>query len=755
MNDFIPDRLNVLDLLKINMFYIPSYQRPYTWLKEVEELLKDIYDAFMNKSNQLFLGSIYVKGIDGKNANINEYEVIDGQQRIITLALFFAVAYSHLQTNKYDIDNDIVKSIKKIVWKEKHNSNQRDLRVVSSKSIEGNILEDIFNLVYDNPLELDFWINKYKNENLNPVEKNVIEVLELIKKFFVENFADETKFCEVLKFVLHNVIVIFIIVKISRKEIFNIFDAINSKGKKLEEIDLIKSYIFSKIEEENYNAYLKKWGELISETNDKLYDYITIYLRALMRAFKNSLKCDNFKKLLNRDEIINYFQSDEETERIKKLIDDLLLKVKYFKALSNIEAFKKITNKKEHILQFNIFNKLEYIQTKPLIFRALIDYDYSHKTDFDNKNFYNVFQALNSYMFIYQTLNKRDSKASGSFIAELMETNYKSDFIDGNDIRNEVKRRLKGEAFKTKENFDTPFKEIVGYGSSKNTNLGFVILAVIHSFTENDYFSMDNVNSFYESKDNLSIDHILPQTPDINSKYFYYMDKSLIGKDILRLKEGADFPDELVVQEMNYDEFKKIILHKIGNLKFSYKDANSSRGNAEIMNNNENYFIYYKDILKRADDMLEKIKKSDVFYIPLDSNIEDITTKEKDYLTLSFNDPNITNLITGKKPVQVRIFGKPIDVVSNVEMTKAVLGFLYKNKPQKLVNISEGKEGCGTVKTPWITSSPSKLRRKQRIEKSNLYFNANQSAEDFIKMLKKIIVDIYDMNLEDFVVIVK
>ena len=67
----------VLEVFK-NNFFIPSYQRGYRWTKnEVERLLDDIY---ANKDKNYCLQPIVVKKIKD-----NQFELIDGQQRITTL----------------------------------------------------------------------------------------------------------------------------------------------------------------------------------------------------------------------------------------------------------------------------------------------------------------------------------------------------------------------------------------------------------------------------------------------------------------------------------------------------------------------------------------------------------------------------------------------------------------------------------------------------------------------------------------------
>lgn len=71
-------------------YYIPSYQRPYSWRKEETSVLfDDLYNFYQTEDSDenYFLGSIVlIKEEDKAKA-----QVIDGQQRLTTLTILFAV----------------------------------------------------------------------------------------------------------------------------------------------------------------------------------------------------------------------------------------------------------------------------------------------------------------------------------------------------------------------------------------------------------------------------------------------------------------------------------------------------------------------------------------------------------------------------------------------------------------------------------------------------------------------------------------
>lgn len=68
-------------------FVIPSFQRAYTWQTEnIAQLVTDLQDACHDPDTPYFLGSLILVH-DGQT----KYQVIDGQQRLISLSIIISV----------------------------------------------------------------------------------------------------------------------------------------------------------------------------------------------------------------------------------------------------------------------------------------------------------------------------------------------------------------------------------------------------------------------------------------------------------------------------------------------------------------------------------------------------------------------------------------------------------------------------------------------------------------------------------------
>lgn len=103
-----PAQLTINQLFsgKNEQFYIPAYQRRYAWMdKQLLELFEDI--NLLGKRDSHFLGTILF--LTGSHvADINRLELVDGQQRIISLSLLLKAIRDKFEELKIkDFENEI------------------------------------------------------------------------------------------------------------------------------------------------------------------------------------------------------------------------------------------------------------------------------------------------------------------------------------------------------------------------------------------------------------------------------------------------------------------------------------------------------------------------------------------------------------------------------------------------------------------------------------------------------------------------
>ncbi len=224
--------VNVGALLASNLA-IPSYQRPYKWsTSSASNLFNDIYAEYKSSEKEYRLGTVIL------HKSHDKYYIVDGQQRLTTLAIILYALGAKTDITLLNQEYDLL----------------------SEPAIYSNsqIIQALVG---------DFAVDKEK-----------------FKKYILEK-------CEVVK-----------IVTDSEQEAFQFFDSQNSRGKSLLPHDLLKSYHLREMKSENgaYKIELiNSWENRKQEEIEQLFE---MYLFPLSQWFKgksglyySSSKIEEFK----------------------------------------------------------------------------------------------------------------------------------------------------------------------------------------------------------------------------------------------------------------------------------------------------------------------------------------------------------------------------------------------------------------------------------------------------------------------------
>ena len=600
-----PHMWEIDKLFENKVYNVPVYQRPYSWNSEnVETLINDIFDAYnaQDKNEGYYTGNLL---LHDKNEKINGiatvYEVIDGQQRITTISLLLLALYSIVRIRGGQ-DDDVYRDLKKYLWK-KINTRQpeKEYKVVNLNSIEKKCFDDLFNYAFDHPDKIYLFAKNY--ETKSPSEKyvmeNFIKIHDIItNEQILNNNADDI--LDYAKYVMENVRFIAIECRCNVSKVFSMFESINSKGKKLDDIDLIKTYIFSKLDEDSYDEYLNKWGELIIKTNNNLYDYFYTYIRAFITFYRQNIKIVNFKAMSELS-LKNYFEKDNLCDTYKAFIDDMVDKVDFYTMLFSCEKANKLINSKRFRFYYKVFNG-NYIHPKPLFMRTFVEYK---EGKISKEDAVDIFEHIVKFMIKFTNIADLESKNVITLFANIMNYTYENKTIDKDYIFAQIvnETMLKGIDDKA---ITIGLSQMDAY--EKNKKISTALLALYEAITigENGKVSISYdkayiiVDKFSEA---FSLDHLLVQTPNVNDiNYKYYCAKNN-DSEILQLKDGHDFPDN-IKSGMPYDTFKHLVLNKIANLRIYYQDKNSGRQNTAIDLKEYGEFHSYNDIENREKEII-------------------------------------------------------------------------------------------------------------------------------------------------------
>lgn len=216
--------VSVSKLLNSGSFTIPEYQREYDWEDEqINELKEDIFDIGNDES--YFIGHMVFEG----KKNGNSFIVIDGQQRLTTIIIMLCCLRDlFYELNADDLGDGI-------------NDNYIFYRDVEYKK-HARLINDmpypvLQARVINTPSERDNSVQPHKNG-----EKKIISAYENIYSSFKDRSIEELK-------QLRDKILNLETVSVVAEGVSNactIFMTLNSTGKDLTPLDLVKSLIFSK-----------------------------------------------------------------------------------------------------------------------------------------------------------------------------------------------------------------------------------------------------------------------------------------------------------------------------------------------------------------------------------------------------------------------------------------------------------------------------------------------------------------------------
>lgn len=337
--------INLYDIfIGSSHFEIPIYQRNYMWNgKDCLKFMDDIYENYkLNKDiSSTETIDYYVGNIIIFNPEIDHMVVVDGQQRLTTSLLIYAALRNFAISIDEGNRNWCAQYIDPLLYCSGLNNS------VTSKM--NNIKnEDFLNEILSDSRILE------KN---NIYYKNYLAILEYISKKYIENKNIIKDIFDSMKTTL--------LVRVTIKQYDNpnkLFEIINTSGKKLSAVDLIKNYIFF------YSTkYPKKIRELLNlydqieknlDNNDKNFISFYRYLIPILSG-KHKFKLQNensleiyydFKKLFDSNCVFESFDR-KNYDDVCRIVKTILEHAKIWNFIKNYKSEKSINQ-----YYYNVFN---------------------------------------------------------------------------------------------------------------------------------------------------------------------------------------------------------------------------------------------------------------------------------------------------------------------------------------------------------------------------------------------------------------
>jgi uncharacterized protein with ParB-like and HNH nuclease domain len=206
-------------------FSIPAYQRPYSWQPKN---ISTFWDNIITSPLHYYIGTLVViPTLD----NIG-LEIIDGQQRITTLMLFYIALRDFLTKDKrFSLTQDKIKGAEKYLWDSEDFGPSRESRLKFHKKNLSSIFDTLLN-----GEELP------NEENIDDNQRKFVKNYNLLKKHIKDYFKDasdpEAVFTELTSRISD--LEFIVIICNSDSDAFQLFEGLNSTGLDLTVVDLLK-----------------------------------------------------------------------------------------------------------------------------------------------------------------------------------------------------------------------------------------------------------------------------------------------------------------------------------------------------------------------------------------------------------------------------------------------------------------------------------------------------------------------------------
>lgn len=249
-------------------YVVPYYQRAYVWgEKQWKRFLEDMEYISATKK-QHFFGSMILKQRSTPTGSYDERTIIDGQQRLTTITIFFKVL--SLKLGKPKVFDNLF-----FLKDDEDDDSNRQLAIVHN-----HIDRKMFN-----------HITSLKSLDEIKGEDNISKLYQ----YFVENI-DESKF-ENPALIKQNMLLVVIDLEAGEDE-QQIFDTINSLGVKLTTSELLKNHLFNESNEAQYEKY---WKPIFESNEDRKKYWDMLITTGTMKRNLIDVFLNSFLQIIIRD----------------------------------------------------------------------------------------------------------------------------------------------------------------------------------------------------------------------------------------------------------------------------------------------------------------------------------------------------------------------------------------------------------------------------------------------------------------------
>lgn len=525
-----------LSIFLDNLFFIPRYQRDYTWdTGEFTDLINDIESTFHNNTQRShFFGQIVLKeeyprtledlnvlpqtyrnhisriGLEAFQQDVQRnkiYQIIDGQQRITTVFIFLKALLTHFNNVLSSAHVDL--------------TTQEGLDLVTTIVTEKNEIIQLIGGQINRTTHIRHLCVGKNNDDW--FEENILRrdepprfatrgpiprAYKLYSKaywFFFEHLRrkidaieNSSEKIEILKKYKDAVLVNFNVLFLSTSSLqaaFTMFETLNARGVNLAAADLIKNHILSLLPENQIDYASDIWDCM---TNEELRN---IEPTKYLRAFYNAKREGN--EVVREKELYGVISSN--LNNADSCLDFLSNIVQYSRVFHDVVLPKEIPlffngeNPIERKTDERIRKSLQYLQLLGVSSFSPIVLSLCMK-DYPKESIKRILYMIEIYVFRNLTVGNQNPNETEKLFIKVAREIFRSDVLDKTETENYICNEIK-EKLITEDIFKTQLKR--GFDESKNCIRYF--FARLHE-------AKNPNSSVVTDWTQTHIEHIMPQT---------------------------------------------------------------------------------------------------------------------------------------------------------------------------------------------------------------------------------------------------
>lgn len=479
----------IKDLLFIDdrILTVPKYQRPYTWSKDE---IDDFWDDLV-VSTSSFIGTFILNSENFGDEKI--LEIIDGQQRLLTITIFLAALRD---VSKALGHSKLAERIQKKTIVTEDFSGRITYRVIVGESLRSVFSSLIQEELHSGDLNITSKEQKRVLENYEYLSEKIYDFLKI-------SGLDNAEIS--LQKILEKLSSIdCVVIRINNDEdAYSIFETVNARGVDLSVADLLKNYIFKKLESiGKLNYGQEQWDKISANILDS-----GVEVQKFLRHFWLS----KYGFVTERELYKEIKKSNIPTEvLVQELVESSIIYAKIYN--NNLDDWADYEHAK--YIQKTIFAvDVMGVSQCHVLFLSIL-----RNAPELAGNLRRIFVAIEKFTFLYSGVSKLQANKVEKIYSKYAVNLEKE--IKGSDSKNKQKNiqriveQLLGELKELspgKSIFNEKFSEIQYKNTQKSRRFISYILSTIdrHDSTGELLINFDVVN----------IEHLLPQNPSSEWQY--------------------------------------------------------------------------------------------------------------------------------------------------------------------------------------------------------------------------------------------